>query len=335
VILTACVLAMSLIGAASASASSTGFHIYNLTSGPLKLTAIKWEGVPEKSATAPEPPKVGDILPPGAPPLHIEIEYREQGIFQPVLLSSVRLTFKSVRDGERGPIQMTLYDGNPASPGYRSGPSVECPDGPGWRCVPNSKNDPDEVRLLEPPESNREVGAGNPDRQAELMRTLCTRAAVDAGAVRCGFAPVAKEMYGPLHDVGEPFVNCSSQEGYATIKYSEKVGVTNSVGLKREPDTETIFQRAEAGADDRDQAKWLNEHTFTGSEEIGIPGGWIGWLQNTYPIVRHVGDFGLRIGNTLWALHDVYFDTPDPGRPTGHDLDDHQMTPAEREKRCG
>lgn len=172
-------------------------------------------------------------------------------------LTSVQLTFRSVRDGERGPIQMTLYDGDPASPGTHASPSVECHDGPDWRCVPNHKNghDPDQVRLLEPPGTNREVGAGNPDRQAELLRTLCTRHRRRRSRevrVRTAGEGDVRTTARRRRALGELLVRRAGSDDQVL----REARGDQQHGIKREPDTETIFQRAEAGADDRGQLKW-------------------------------------------------------------------------------
>src|SRR5215208_2790097 len=81
-VLIACVLAASLT-AATASARTQGFNVYNLTPKPLKLKEIQLvnDAQFETGETAGRPPKVGDILMPGVDSgpkydhNHIELEY--------------------------------------------------------------------------------------------------------------------------------------------------------------------------------------------------------------------------------------------------------------------
>jgi hypothetical protein len=77
------VVTVSLLGAASTSASRDytyppkHFHIHNLTTTPMKLIGVEWDGNPDRSETAPPPPKVGDVLTPGAPASHVAIEHKK------------------------------------------------------------------------------------------------------------------------------------------------------------------------------------------------------------------------------------------------------------------
>ena len=333
-ILTACVLAASLVGVANASAASTGFYVHNLTSTPLKVTAVKWDGGPERGETAPEPPKVGDLLPPGASPLHIEIQYRDAGGFNEVITSSVELTFRRVGpDEDQGAITLKLFDNDPSHPGFHGNRTAECAVPAVLRCERNVQGERDQVRFLEAPGTTRT--AAGPKEQADVLRTLCTRKNIDTDVVKCGFGPTASETYGPLHVVGTPFANCTSGQQTGMVKFSERVGVTDNLGIERGPSTEPIFERAEAGAKYIDpDFRWKDEHTFKGEESVSIPAGFVGWLLAGYPLLRHTGDFRLHIGNTTWVLPDVYFETPDPGRPLGFDAEAAQMTPEQRAELC-
>lgn len=336
-ILTVCLLAASLFGTASASAASTGFYIHNLTSRALKVAGVEWDGGPEVGPTAPTPPKVGDVLPPGAPALHIEIAYRDAGVFQPVITSSVHLILEGVRPEEKGKYEITLYDNDPTHPGYHGNRTAQC-EAPATRgCLANVPGELDQVRLLEFPGTSYTVKADEPGRQAEALRTLCTRASVDAEAVDCEFKlRSAAEIDGPTHDVGAPYANCTSAQRTGLVHYSENVKVTDSMNLEFEPKTEAVFERAQAGAAELGpESPWRNEHKFTGGREVSIPAGWIGWLQVSYPLVRFKGDyFRVHLGNTTWTLKDVYFDTPHPGVDPHFGLDARRMTAAERQELC-
>ena len=331
-VLTACALAASLVGAASASAASTGFYIHNLTSTPLKLSRVEWNGNPDRSDTAVPPPKVGELLVPGAPDRHIEIE-----LIDYQHMSSVHLTYQ--RTGALGPdgtIELTLYDNDPAHPGYRGNRTVKCDVPRNVVCEANVPGDRDQVRLLDPVGTGATVKADDPRKQAEVLRTLCTRESVAADAVECDFSPNASHEYGPPHLVGHPFVNCD-EAGIKTglIKYSESVGVTNSLGIERGAETETIFERAKANAKYRQGGyEWNDEQTFRDEVPIETVHGFLSWYEARHPVIRHAGKFYLDLGNTRWVLDDVHFETPDPLRKTLYDPMDEYMTPERRDELC-
>jgi hypothetical protein len=335
--LVAFVLAFPLCGAPSASAGTNGFWIYNLTSGPLKLVDVQWHGFPDNGRGHPEPPEIGDVLAPGLPPLHIEIfnQGRETE-------SYVTLKFRTM--GATDPqhtVTLRLVDHD--SSGDEKATCEEDPAS--LLCQQVHKPFFGKIAIVEPKSPERTVGADNPQKQAELLRSICTRASLEGEStedafVECDFSPQPIEMFGPAHPVGAPQANCAaSGDATARIGYADKVVITDSLGIPRGSGTEGIFERAKAGAKYANAQSWLEEHQFRYAPEIKIPAGHLGWVVASNPIIRHQGDFKLRIGNTSWLLRGVYFDTPYPRsgstlRRPRFDTKTEPLTAEQRAKLC-
>jgi hypothetical protein len=309
-VLAGCALALSLWGAASASARTNGFWIYNLTSDPLKLIAVKWHGYADNGRGHPEPPEVGEVLAPGLPPRHIEI-YDQGGDIQ----SSVALTYSALGpDDPRRTITLTLIDHDSSGD-----EKATCEGSPEFlQCERVHKPFYGKMGIVEPPGTDRSAPADNPQKQAEVLRNLCTRTNLageshENAFVECEFTPEPSEIFGPFHAVGYRYANCDrSNDKTVRTQYADRVVVTNSLGLERGPETDTIFERARAGAKYANRQSWLEEHLFRYSPDLTIPPGHLGWAVASNPLLRHKGDFRLHIGNTTWVLRDVYFDTPYP-----------------------
>ncbi len=340
-VLVACALTASLLGAASAGAQATGaqytyppkhFHVLNLTTKPMKLIGVEWDGNPEKGENAPPPPKVGDVLAPGAPGAHISIEHKQGPQY---LLSSVHLTYRTTGlNREEKLVELSLWDSDPAKPGPTP-QTAKCDVPTHLRCEANVRFDREKVRILDPQGTGISVTPYYREEQAELLRNLCTRKNVDENVVKCDFRSTASQEYGPLHMFGQAYANCGSSQEEKLVPYSERVVTTNSLGIGRSAETQAIFEQAKAGAKRQDpQRPWNDEHTFQGEARVIFSRNTIAWAVAKNPILRHTGTYSMDIGNTFLALLGVFFETPDPRRPAVFDDDLEYMTEERRKDVC-
>jgi hypothetical protein len=66
--------------------------------------------------------------------------------------------------------------------------------------------------------------------------------------------------------------------------------------------------------------EWTTEHEFDSKVPIEIAPQCRGNVFAVTPGIRDYGDFTVTLGNTVWKLHDVYFDSPDPNGTEGYKL---------------
>ena len=335
-LLVAGILAGSLLTAASANAKSTGFHVYNLSDTALKLTDISGDATFEEGSTAPTPPKLGDVLVPGATdPLHVELTTptTRYGVG---LNTSVALTYRVTGSDDTVEVELSNYDR------FTTGPAVNvldrsmvCTVAPGIECVPgvpvgNERRSTGHETLLivDPPGTVHTVTAADKVTQAEVLGRFCTRGnlAVTVSLpgeifgsetvrpITCRFDPeLPRFTYGPPHITRKE--GSSTARGPASRfegRFSDKAVVTNSFGVERghNDETDAMFARAEAAVT-KAKARWFDGYTFTGELPFTVPPASIGKIEASNPIIRHTGDFTVTAGNTIWKLPDVYFDVPD------------------------
>jgi hypothetical protein len=322
-IVLACAVAGALLCAAPAQAASTGFDIYNLTSKPMKLYSIDHFG-PGGFETGGIPPKVGDVLMPGAPPLHVELDYlitRDN--------TRVDLTYR------RSDYERFGFDDPRRYSGFKLFlNSYRRNDG----CSPSSREfqckfDHDKVVLLDPPGTVHEVKGDKAQDQAEVLRMLCTK----TNKASCAFTPTDwKPLVAPARLAGDPVGNCDEHAVESEYEFGRKEGESTSVGIEVAAGFETdfIFEKVTVEVTLKAEHEWTKEFTFKQKLSLHVAPGDISWVSATAPIIRDWGDFKLTLGNTEWNLRDVYVDTPDPKRKAQFTPDHRAMTPAEYKARC-
>jgi hypothetical protein len=294
----ACTLAGTLSAAGPASAASTGFHIYNLSGSPMKLVNVTWDGAPEKGRTAPLPPKVGSMLMPGGPPLHVEIAYDRFNLSR----SSVDLGYKPMNSKSNDLIRVSLHDA------FR-GADCSVTLARSYQCrVHNSET----ITLLDPPGTVNNVSSGHSQEQADVLRQLCN----ETNSATCTFTPTRRTpTLTPRHIVGQPLANCDDEDKVDTrLTREDTVGTTNSVEVEVGGEIEVSYLVAKVKASIKYKYghEWLEEHKFSQDVSLTVKPGWVGWVAATQPVLRDTGDFTLELGNTTWNLKDVSFETPDP-----------------------
>lgn len=282
-------LGVMLILAASASARTRGFDIWNLTSDTLRVTNVKatsnppGEEVFEKGPGA-TPPHVGQILKPGED-LHVELQNQLTGADR-----TAQIQFSS--------------GGTPVySAILRNWADTACLKG---------GNDPhqctvdgDTIRFLDPPGSVHVVDKEEILDQRDALRDLCNQAR------ECVFTPEDHfPAFTQSHVVGEAVTACDL-EVKTTLRGTEKVATTNSVDISIEAGID-FFEIFKAGMKVKYGYERTTEHEFGQDIEVTIPEQTRAWVTGSAPVIRDVGTYRLNLGNTTWVLKNVAFDSPDP-----------------------
>jgi hypothetical protein len=314
-IVLACALAGTLLTAVPAGASSTGFKIYNLTSSPLKLFSIDTygHGAFEVGRSAPLPPRVGDVLMPGQPPLHVELDY--------FLGRNTRADLRYEVPGDKHAV-LSLFLNSHIEVGTDCASSTR-----DFQCIVKAGV----ITMLDPPGTVHNVSAGEKQEQADLLSQLCK----NTSSAKCTFTPVRRiKAVNRRHMVGDALTACGPhKETETTVERTDKVGFTNSVDVAVGAETEfgILGQKVKASLKITYGHESLSEHEFKQDVKLTVEPGDIGWVAATQPVLRDTGDFTLEVGNTTWNLKDVSFESPDPRTdpPLGGFVTDSRTLPAD------
>jgi hypothetical protein len=301
--LAACVIAVLLVPA-TASASTTGFHIFNFTSTPLKLDSVGVEFDFAGGSDAPLPPREGDVLQPGADGDHNHIEL----VYYPFSSANV-----ATLDYKRGNQTISVFatDGH-CFTCFGRDPQISCTSVPrDLRCLVDGST----LTITDPPGTVHNVPADHSQEQLEVLRALCSKA---NELIKCKFDPKRRdrEAFGSPHLVGGVIPNCTEKEVLHKVKTKDKEIASNSYGISYTAETEFKFPfgAVKLALEQKYEHEWGTEHEFEHALDVPIPPGYRGWIEGRNPVIRDTGEFILEVGHTTWKLHDVYFDSPDPTR---------------------
>lgn len=148
------------------------------------------------------------------------------------------------------------------------------------------------------------VPASDAQKQAEILGKTClTRSA------RCWFNPTTREPGAPLEKVVAEGVNNMSTPAtvslttrtLSTYTQSVEVGVTASSGIK---DLFTVAMNSKYGS------TWTTTNEDVQTINVTVPPGTFYQKVAVTKRERVTGRFLVTLGNTTWALDNVYFDIP-------------------------
>jgi hypothetical protein len=330
VVLGALVSLLILIPASASARVTTGYHVYNLTSNPLTITSIKVDPGFDDSARAPIAPEVGDVLQPGVDGDHNHIEIKYQTAFEN--FARIRYT-----DQHRDFVEAVFQDAECAHCVFHA--HATCPDFTVnvYGCKTVGENT---VFIEDMPGHAHEVTGDDVQKQAEVLRQLCTADNVKFGWVTCKFKPTQRDLnaFGSPHLVGGVIPNCTDHEVTNKVESKDIESTTNSWGIKIgvEISEGAIFASAKESIETEYGIKQTTAHEFTHSLDVPIPPYNIGWIEGVNPVVRYTGDYLLHIGDTTWNMRGVYFDFPDPTRAGAEHWRPREepMTPEQRKAEC-
>jgi hypothetical protein len=302
-----------LAGGTTAQARSTGAHIFNLSGDELTLAEIKIgaseEGARVWSREDPKviPPRKNQKLQPGQE-LHIEIE-------------------NPVDQERRAILYYTAPGGIKVSITLDNGEYPECRIEAGAR---QCKIDGNHVEFLEAPGSVHVVDSGDIQGQAEALKTLCTK------ANECEFEPQKTlETFTPRIVSGKTVTNCEEGGGLnvdTKIEASTTVTISNSVGIDVKAGV-SFFDIFQSSITIKYHHERSESEKFAQSVEVHVKPEEVGWVDITAPVIRDIGEFTLKFGNTEWKLQNVAFDSPDTsGKRAGNFAADHEHLTAEQYK---
>jgi hypothetical protein len=304
--------AVAIFGVAAAQARSTGAHIFNLTGEELKITEVVTRsseaGAPVWSREDPTvlPPRKNQVLRPGEE-RHIEIE-------NPV--SQYRVAFVTFASPSVS-FRIELANGEYPNCLARSG-ATQC------------KVEGGRVELLDAPGTVHVVDSGDIQGQAEALKTLCTK------ANECEFEPQKElETFTPKIVYGKTVTNCEEAGGLnvtSKIEASTTVKISDSVGIDAEAGA-SFFGIFQASITIKYHHERSESEKFAQTLEVRVKPEEVGWVNITAPVIRDIGEFTLKVGNTEWKLKNVAFDSADTsGKRAGNFAADHEHLTPERYK---
>jgi hypothetical protein len=284
------VAAFSFATAGSASARSTGTWITNYSGSTLKLMEIKQNGEPpvfEESSTAPPAPLVGSFLRPGQT-LHVEITYQPLNLVYGVVNNdgSVTKAYEIFAD----------YAGEDAC--GRIATEIQC------------KMDGTRITLLDKPGTTVVIGpnAGvEAEEQAHVLKELCVKGS------NCTYQGTKHvEMALPKKTVGAGLANCKTEEKIEKeITLEDAVSDTNSLGVSNAEEF-NFFGIAKATVQFEYKHQWTTQHTFKETIKTKVKPESVNYFMFAAPIIRDIGNFTLKLGNTTIIVQGVRFDNPNP-----------------------
>jgi hypothetical protein len=284
-------LGVAALWPAAASADLTnGFHVFDLSGHPIKLL--------QANGSFDGTPPLASVLEPGA-------GYQDfEGVWyfgDPHQYSAVYGILDD-QGQQIGKFTANFYIG-----AFRE-LAVSCSTDVGVCSPQDVTNDRTDVALYDNPGTVHEVPAGQGQQQAQVLKQLCD----ESNSATCKFAATSEmNILSPAHVVGKPLINDTDEEQETTVTAEDTVGSTDSVevGLKVGG---KIAGLVEVEVDAKYGHEWTQEHKFSQDVRVFCPAHHTCWIEAIEPMFRDTGDFTLTLGNTIWHLHDVYFDSPNP-----------------------
>ena len=272
--------------------STRGFDLYNLSGSALKLAYWETKERPEGGG-----PPIGFTLEPGQS-IHMEVIYN------------------FLKDTEVRPVFVTA-DG-PAVFYYtfmRVGPfggtASLCNTSGSKQCNPSGNvfQDTRKLVMLDAPGTVIQYGDGQGQLQAQVLNQLC----YEGSAASCKFE--AKRQINtktPVAPVGSPVINDTKSEQSYSIAVTDTKSETDSVSVTAKVAVKNIKKIVDIEISATYGHTWTLTHTFTQTINVKVPPRYESQIFAAQPVYRVYGDFTLEMGNTIWHLTDVYFDTPNP-----------------------
>jgi len=274
-------LAMTMAFAATASARSLGYDIWNLSSETLKVSGVDGSTNPpgetpvfeEGPGKAPAP-SVGELLRPGEH-MHIELERPIGGaeriakiVFAPVVA---------------GPGQYSFY----ALLRTQSETVCERRPGSSQQCEASG----DTIHYLDPPGHKYEIDSNDIIGQRKAITELCDQ------ANSCKFHPeIEGKERTSARVVGTPLEACQLPSG-TKLGYKDGVDTTNSFGVKVEASA-SFFELFKSGIALTYGHKRTESEEFSQEVDLEVPEFHIGWVTDRAPVIRDTGKYTLTLGNT-------------------------------------
>jgi hypothetical protein len=289
-------MAMAMVFAASASARSEGFDIWNLSSEPLRITGVSGKTNPpgegavfEEGPGKAPPPRVGELVQPGEH-LHIELENPFNGAER-----SAKLVFSPAESSQGYSFYVLMRTEFENVCTVSSGNSRQC------EVKGNTFN------YLDPAGGEYVIDANNIIGQRKAITELCDN------AHSCKFHPEHEEhLRTTARVVGNPVEACQ-QPVKTELTYKDSVGTTDSFGASITVSA-SFFELFKGGITATYGHARTETSEFSQAYSLEAPPYNIGWVVDKAPVIRDLGTYTLNLGNTKWVIKNVYFDSPDPGK---------------------
>lgn len=285
--------------------TSSGFHVYDFTSHPMKLTSVTGDRNFEGR------PNVGDIMQPG--------EYQDFEVsYQFMSTQRDTATYDILGDNGQAigtfTVNMQVTDIN-----YPS--KTECSTtGPFYT---SCKLTDTTVNVQDQAGTVVDLPASQSQHQADVLRRFCLTD--NQTGAQCDFhAANETVMSGPWHFIVGSNNRTDVETPLGAVN-GDKRSEENSVetGFTAQAEWSALFGKVSAEIEAKYGHTWTHTHTYEVSTTFPIPPHMRGEIWGSEPIIRDTGDFTVQFHNTTFKMHDVHFDTPDPD--TGGNFESREM----------
>jgi hypothetical protein len=306
--------AVALALPAGASASTRGFHVYNLSGYTLRLVSTTGDFYYRHDD--------GDLLEPGS--------YQDFEVTFYYFSDNDTTAHYDIIDGSDNvvgqfTVDMDVGAGNNFGP-LSSSCSVQSSGTSFGPCQAGMAGNPETINFLDPPGTVHDIPAGQGQDQADVLKQLCN---ADADAT-CKFSPTSEtQVDSPTHQVGDALVNNTDEDQDTSIATTDTLQESNSLSISASAETD-IFETVKVKVTAAYGHVWTTSHTFTQTVDVHCPAHNRCSISATEPMLRDTGDFTLTTGNTTWQLRDVYFDTPDPDGNGAYIVNSQPLSPNEQ-----
>lgn len=280
---------------------STGFHIYNFTSHPMKLTAITGDGNFEGH------PEVGSIVQPGDQFQDFELQrwfahFEEDDAHYDIL-------------GDNGQtlgtytVHMATY--------VLSVDKTSCKvTGPFSTSCGNTDTN---FNVQDKPGTVVDVPGGQGQHQAEVLKHFCAND--NKASAQCDFHATSQTARSGGEHLVTSLINNTDREQELTAEKGDTVTEENSVeaGFTVSGEWSALFGKVSAEFEAKYGHVWTHEHNYSVGNTFMVAPHHRGEIWGTVPMIRDTGDFTVVFHDTTFRLHDVYFDQPDPTSPGGYE----------------
>lgn len=275
-----------------AATYTRGFSVYNLTQHPVTFTGYT-RGDPQDIASA---PRIGTVIQPGS-------AVRFEVVFS--------FFHDNVVDANFSSLNGVQYKATMEVQGVFGQGLATCSASGSASCSPSFERPTEQVFLFDPAGTVVDIGAGEGQKQAEVLNQLCR----DGSLATCSFKAKLpeQEVYSEYRPVGASITNNSDIPRELRISETEAVSQSDSIQIAKKVglkvgDIVNIEIQTTLGR------TWTSTKTFGYSAVTPVPPHTKTYFVAADPMLRVYGDFTLTAGNTTWILRDVYFDTPDGSR---------------------
>lgn len=144
----------------------------------------------------------------------------------------------------------------------------------------------------------------------DASRLLADTCNADNGQRKCRYYNVGfGKGIGERTVVGSVIINSGTAKGTKTVKWTEKNGTTNSVGVDVSVGVK-IAKIFSFEVSTHYEHEWLWEHTFGDETEVDLESETAQWVEYAAPFQTAIGNWVIDTGNETFLVPDITFKAP-------------------------